>query len=317
LRDVLFLTHPRPENKGQVDLWKKLVDGELTTPDTWEVNLSEGKNKKDTFERLLKENKLGSLALLRNLRNMQQSGVDKDIIVDSLGKMKVFRVLPFRFLVAARHVPDLEPEIEQAFYRCTENADKLSGKTIMVVDVSGSMYGGRLSKYSELDRAQVASSLAPLARELCEDVVIYATAGDDGARIHKTQKVPARHGFALSDVIYGQCKPLGGGGIFLKQCLEYIKNIEKSADRIVVITDEQDCDLKNKPQGADAFGKYNYVINVASNQNGISYNPKWVHIDGFSENVLNYIKVYEHDLGHHPQANRIPPNNTGKKLRRK
>src|SRR6266850_423093 len=42
LRDVLFLCHARPLDKTQAALWKRLVEGELTTPDTWEVALSSG-----------------------------------------------------------------------------------------------------------------------------------------------------------------------------------------------------------------------------------------------------------------------------------
>ena len=35
-----------------------------------------------------------------------------------------------------------------------------------------------------------------------------------------------------------------------------------------------------------------YVINVASARNGVGYGP-WVHIDGFSETVINYIRELE------------------------
>lgn len=54
LRDALFLSHAKPMNEDQAELWKKLVDGKLKTPDTWEVALSAGKDKKKTFERLIK-----------------------------------------------------------------------------------------------------------------------------------------------------------------------------------------------------------------------------------------------------------------------
>ena len=40
--------------------------------------VSSGEDKKTAWERLLKENKLGSLALIRNLRNMSAVDVDKD-----------------------------------------------------------------------------------------------------------------------------------------------------------------------------------------------------------------------------------------------
>ena len=75
LRDVLFLCHARPVDEAQAALWKRLVDNQLATPDTWEVALSaagrgegpEGDRevaKRDVWERLLAERKLGALALL-------------------------------------------------------------------------------------------------------------------------------------------------------------------------------------------------------------------------------------------------------------
>ncbi|MFO7863430.1 MAG: TROVE domain-containing protein, partial [Salinivirgaceae bacterium] len=65
LRDVLFLCHANPTSQEQELVWKKLIDGTLESPDTWEVNLSSGADKKETWERLLREEKLGALALLR------------------------------------------------------------------------------------------------------------------------------------------------------------------------------------------------------------------------------------------------------------
>jgi hypothetical protein len=57
-------------------------------------------------------------------------------------------------------------------------------------------------------------------------------------------------------------------------------------DRIIVITDEQSADRPPHPQGRG------YIINVASNTNGIGYGP-WITIDGWSEAVLAYIKESE------------------------
>ena len=64
IRDVLFLVHAKPKDADQEKIWKQLVDGKLASPDTWEVSLSSGKDKRETFERLIAENKLGGLALL-------------------------------------------------------------------------------------------------------------------------------------------------------------------------------------------------------------------------------------------------------------
>lgn len=100
---------------------------------------------------------------------------------------------------------------------------------------------------------------------------------------------------ALVDAIYGMCQPLGGGGIFLNQVMRFLEPKHPNVDRVIVITDEQDCGLAgDSPLEAPAFGRVNYMINVGSFRNGIGYDKdKWVHIDGFSEQVLQYISAYE------------------------
>jgi hypothetical protein len=42
LRDVLFLCHAKPRDVAQAAVWKRLIWGRLTKPDTWEVALSSG-----------------------------------------------------------------------------------------------------------------------------------------------------------------------------------------------------------------------------------------------------------------------------------
>jgi hypothetical protein len=293
LRDALRITRPKPKDAAQAELWRKLVKGELATPDTWEVALSGGADKKATFERLMAEGKLGTLAFLRNLRNMHQADVNRQGVAEYAEKAKVDRILPFQFIAAARAVPAWKSVIEPMMLRCLDGQTKLPGKTVLVIDTSGSM-GARLSGRSELSRKDVAAALAILVREVCEAAVVYCTAGDDSTRIHATMPIPSRRGFALSDYITGSAvaQKIGGGGIFLVQCMKSIREREKEADRIIVLTDEQDCDTKLKPESADAFGKRNYLVNVASAKNGIGYR-KWLHIDGWSDKVLDYIAEFE------------------------
>lgn len=291
LRDVMFLVHPEPKGLEQTRIFAELASNTLKSPDTWEVALSAGKNKRDTFERLINDHKLGAMALLRNLRNMQQAGVDESIVKAAIRGMKTERVLPFRFITAARYVPRLEDVLEKAMFKCLEGHPKLPGKTVLVIDVSGSMQAA-LSAKSEVDRIDAAASLAMIAREVCEEVSIYATAGDDWRRVAATQPIPPRRGFALRDAIRDAKAKLGGGGIFLVQAMNDVHGEEKTADRIIVFTDEQDCDLKLNPAAANAFGTHNYLVNVASAQNGIGYG-KWTHIDGWSEAIINYMLAAE------------------------
>ena len=129
LCDVLFLCHARPVDAAQAALWKRLVAGELATPDTWEVALSasQGEAKRETWERLLSGRRLGALALLRNLRNLKTAGVDEKLVEQALASMKTDRVLPFRFLAAARYAPQWEPALEAAMFRSLEGAAPLAG----------------------------------------------------------------------------------------------------------------------------------------------------------------------------------------------
>src|SRR5580700_3061823 len=167
LRDVLFLCHAKPRDAEQAGLWKRLIEGELQTPDTWEVALSSGADKRDAWERLIRERKLGALALLRNLRNMKQSGVDESLVLGGINAIDTARVLPFRFLSAARHAPQWEESLERAMLSSLTEQKKLSGRTVLLVDVSGSMTGA-LSRRSEMLRTDAAYGLAILLREVSE-----------------------------------------------------------------------------------------------------------------------------------------------------
>jgi hypothetical protein len=270
LRDVLFLSHAKPVNAEQAALWKRLIAGELATPDTWEVALSSGKDgdKRANWERLLSERKLGALALLRNLRNMKDARVDERLVFGGLAAMKTDRVLPFRFLAAARHAPQWEEGLESAMIRAVSDRAKLPGHTVLLVDVSGSMVAP-LSRRSEMQRTDAAYGLAILLREIAEKVSIY-TFSDDA------KLVPPRRGFALRDAMEAS-QP--HSGTYLGKALDAVRS---PYDRIIVITDEQSHDRIAAPRGRG------YVINVASARNGVGYGA-WVHIDGWSEAVLEYV----------------------------
>ena len=274
LRDTLFMCHAKPKDKEQETTWKQLIDGTLPTPDTWEVALSSGKDKKETWERLITEGKLGAMALLRNLRNMAQASVDENIIFAGLDTMKTERVLPFRFIAAARYVPQWESRLENAMFKCIEKYEKLPGRTILLVDVSGSM-DYLLSSKSDLQRYDTANGLAILVRELCESVAIYSFSNN-------TIRIPDRRGFALRDAIANSQQHRG---TYLGQAVSHINQNEKY-NRLIVLTDEQSHDAVPNPTGKG------YIINVASYKNGVGYGA-WTHIDGFSEAVFDYIKEVE------------------------
>ena len=275
LRDVLFLTHPKPKDEAQAEVWKKLVDGTLESPDTWEVALSGGADKKETFERLLSEGKLGYMALLRNLRNMTQSGVDRELIVSALNARKgAERILPFRYVAAARSCPEMSGPIDKSLLASLADLDPLPGLTVVLVDHSGSM-DCKLSGKSDLTRFDAAATLASV---IPGDVRVFSF--NDTAT-----EVPAYKGLAGIEAIR-HAQPWGG--TMLGAAINTANKKVPKMDRLIVITDEQSQDRVGAPVCDKA-----YMINVASHKNGVGYGKDWTHIDGFSENVIKFIAEFE------------------------
>jgi 60 kDa SS-A/Ro ribonucleoprotein len=272
LRDVLRMVRPKPANDEQATLWKRVKERTLDAPDTWEVALSGGADKKEVFERLLREGNLGYLALLRNLRNMVAAGVDEVLVREAIVARKngAHRVLPFRYVAAARAAPQYEPFIDQALCEAISEMPVNLGKTIVLVDVSGSM-DEKLSAKSDLKRIDAAAALGAI---FPGDIRLFTFS-------HQLAEVPPRRGMAGVDAII-RSQP--HGGTYLGQAVAAINQLPH--DRLIVITDEQSHDAV--PHSAQR----GYMINVASAKNGVGYGP-WVHIDGFSEGVFRFIREVE------------------------
>lgn len=278
LRDVMFMVHPKPIDKAQEALFKRLVDDTLKTPDTWEVNLSKkGADKRAVWEGMLAEKKLGSMALVRNLRNMEEAGVSNANIKKALKEARSDKMFPYRFISAAQMAPRFEPELETMMFNNLASIEKMPGKTVLLVDVSGSMSWTKITERSQMDRLDAACGLAMMTREICEDVEIYAFESS----VHH---VPARRGFALRDNLKRWT-----GGTNIGAAVQHVNKTESDMDRLIIITDEQSSDrmvnpLKDKP---------GYILNVASYQNGVGAKNGWTTITGWSEASLRYIQELE------------------------
>lgn len=275
LRDVLFMSRPKPKNEDRAALFKRIADRQLATPDTWEVSLSGGADKKETFERLIREGKLGYTALLRNLRNMVDAGCDLDLVKQAIIARKGAELVwPFRYVAAARAVPQIEPVIDQALCEAVASGPRLSGVTSVLVDVSRSM-DWTLSAKSDMKRIDAAAALASVING---DVRVFTFS-------HQVVEVPPRRGMAGVDAVI-RSQP--HGGTYLGAAVQAV-NEQVKHDRLIVITDEQSAD-----RVPDPVAKHAYMINVASNKNGVGYG-RWTHIDGFSEAVIRFISQAESD----------------------
>ena len=302
MRDLLCLCRPTPKNKAQSDMWKRLLEDKLETPLTWETELSANGNNKETWEKLIDSGKVGYMALLKNLRNIlnaNPSNVNKVLeIIQNPERVKKSKQLPFRYLSAYKELRNIGGSrvfdaLENAVEASCENIPKLSGTTVIAVDVSGSM-GSTISNKSEIRCYEIAALLGLIANKICEDSHFFVFNG--GAEKYAVSHRSGILETALNFRCYGGTNMAAP---FDKMIKERIK-----ADRIIVLSDNE-CNS----------GRYT-VQSVADKYRNFSGNDIWVHaidlqgygtqqfcgrktniIAGWSEKVLEFIRLAEQGEG--------------------
>ena len=167
LRDALFLVHPSPKSEEQQVIFNKIAKDELTTPYTWETELSAlGQQKyaspaekadaiKAKWEELIDSNKIGYMATMRNLRNMLDANISPMHVqkvcyyLGNENAVKNAKQFPFRFLAAYRELKNLNSTYVSMILDALEDAVKASihnvkgfdanTSVLVACDVSGSM----------------------------------------------------------------------------------------------------------------------------------------------------------------------------------
>lgn len=275
LRDALFLVHPKAKDEAQQAIFDRIVSGSLATPYTWETELSElGKmsfgNEKvramavsEKWEELLASGKLGYMAILRNLRNivMKSSSVALDIALDVLtdkNRIRRSKQMPFRYLSAFLEINKLTKEssmfeeekakikrtlsaLEQALVTSCDNIPVCGGKTVILSDNSGSMYGDRggkslVSAMSERKSADIANLFAVLYWNRCKDTYV-GLFGDRLVDAGLDRSVNVFENFNIINRAAKKCGPSTERGIF--DYMESLIKSKKIVDRIVIFSDCQ------------------------------------------------------------------------------
>lgn len=324
LRDVAHLVHAKPEagtrqvplrkgdRKGWTEdvakaqlsprefLYWQLSNDCLPVPETRETMLSgsgSDAEKKAGFESMIANRKLGSSALLKSLALMEKVGVSEEMIQLALSQARPDRLLPLNFLSAAKASPAFVPELTALMKRCMMKFTQLAGTTVFVLDTSGSMNQPVAAK-TEFNRMQAAGALGIMAQSVCENSIVYLTAGSDGSRTHATARISETLDLGMDIGRLASKYKLGGGGIFTRQALEFIeadmkKRQEATPDRIIVLSDSADCDHAARRKPAP-FGKYNYIADISTNTHSVNYDGVWTaEISGWSQAMIEYIAQLE------------------------
>lgn len=278
LRDALFICHAKPKDEEQQKTWEKLIDNKLEAPDTWEVQLSAGKDKGETFTRLITEGKLGYMALLRNLRNMTEANVDRGIITKALLEgAEGSKALPYRFVAAAKFAPAFADVLSDAMERVVSKEEKLAGRTAIVVDVSSSM-DANLSDKSQMNRVDAAGALAVLLRGITPECRVFQF-GDT------CREIPAHRGLGLIEAIH---QNQVGHGTAIGNALRHVAMKFPNCQRVIMITDMQ---------SNDEVGRISipgYYVNVAPYAPALPARGNgWTIISGFSERIVDWIREEE------------------------
>lgn len=176
---------------------------------------------------------MGYMALLRNLRNFDQAEVSDDVaagvaaILADPPAVAKSRQFPFRFLAAYKHAPSLRwgHALEKALGHSLANVPALPGRTLVLVDRSGSMFGG-LSERTQLNRADSAAvfGTALAMRATSSDLVEFGTT---------SRPVRYERGESVLRVI-DRFGSLGG-----TNTATAVREHYRGHDRVVIVTDEQ------------------------------------------------------------------------------
>lgn len=162
-KDAIFVSHPRHDAAG---LHKKIIDGTLETPYTWETQLSKAgqlgkvKGKAIVWRDILESGKLPYMAALRNINNILRENVNHPSIVtaDSIEDLcfllikgsKTGKQFPFRYWSAVKAiqgnaeldsfmVKKVVDALDEAMKNCVKSFPVFEGNVFIATDFSGSM----------------------------------------------------------------------------------------------------------------------------------------------------------------------------------
>ncbi|MEU5417885.1 TROVE domain-containing protein [Streptomyces sp. NPDC020667] len=176
---------------------------------------------------------MGTMALIRNLRNFDEAGVSDQVAgqvaarIADPAEVARSRQFPFRYLAAYQHAPSLRWawSLERALGHSLANVPALPGRTLILVDRSGSMWSP-LSDRSQLNRADAAAifGTAVAMRAADADLVEFGTT---------SAPVAYREGESVLKVLerFGS---LGG-----TDTTEAVRRHYRGHDRVLIVTDEQ------------------------------------------------------------------------------
>ena len=305
MRDLLCLCRPKPQNGEQAELWSRCLEGKLAIPETWETQLSAKGNTKEVWQDMIDGGKVGYMALLRNLRNIIKAHPDNlDKVYEKLRDpvaVRKSKQLPFRYLSAYKTLKDeclgsskTYDVLEDALDASISNLPKLPGKTVIAIDISGSM-SDPVSAKSNVRCYEIAMLLGLIANRICDDAIVYTfNHGVYNVTVSKRISI-------LNEVSKTRCY----GGTAMELPFAAMIDQKVKADRIIILSDNEcNSSWRGTVQGyADQYRRQTgndiwvHAIDLQGYGTQQFHGPKTNIVAGWSEKVFDFILLAEEGVG--------------------
>ncbi|MBL7498898.1 TROVE domain-containing protein [Frankia sp. CN7] len=187
---------------------------------------------------------MGLMAAVRNLRNLDRAGVDDQVAeqvaarLADAAQVRASRMFPLRFLSAYKAAPSARwaRPLEQAVGHSLANVPALPGRTLVLVDQSGSM-AARLSARSDLTRAEAAALFGFAVGLRAEEADVYVYGADGGWKdmTPKHRQVRMPKGGSLLRLVEKHGRADLGGTLTWTT----LRRTYHGHARVVIVTDEQ------------------------------------------------------------------------------
>jgi len=258
LKKLLKMTHPKPKDKAQNELFKQILEETLVGDANWTKDITSVLVDEETGEKLTAKQKwektipkMAYFALLNNLAAFDRAGVDPSLVLPTLVNPKAVqksRVLPFRFFTALAMVPTVYKEALRTAVDHSFNAFKLPlGRYLIAVDGSGSMSGEPIEK-----AAQFGSILVNKAKQSGSHVVDLV--------MFSSQLQEIDHFDMGTMALYNHIKEQAQFGATFGHLVYAYANMKKEPyDYIFFLTDMQYHDLGT---GEDQNSRYNWSFHT-------------------------------------------------------
>lgn len=233
---------------------------------------------------------MGAMALTRNLRNFDDAGISHEAFevvarrLSDAAEIRRSRQFPYRFWTAYREIGTTRwaPVLEAALRHSVTNLPRLRGRTLVLVDVSGSMTD-KVSNRSSVSRWEVGAVFAGAMVQACDEVTLVPFA------THSARTVLAK----TTDIL-NVAKSLAE--VQASGQLNHGTNIWQSVrahyaghDRVCIFTDMQ---AHDDPEVRDVPLIYAFDL-AGYGRTGLSCGPGRYQFAGFTDAVFEMMPLLE------------------------